>query len=123
MGFFFFHPVAVFFGLFLQISFWERGLELPNCGVALEKKSGAAPLSYHASRQWACSSGEVQGSNSPWFGSAIMPPPVRECEVHKEDRHVLEEEMRTSDVCDMEGLGRLESSEKTVSILGDRWWP
>ena len=26
------------------------------------------------------------------------------------------------DECDMEGFGTLESSEKTIAILGDRWW-
>ena len=26
-------------------------------------------------------------------------------------------------MCGMEELGRLESSEKTVAILGDKWWP
>ena len=26
-------------------------------------------------------------------------------------------------VCDMEQFGRLESREKTIAILGDRWWP
>ena len=31
--------------------------------------------------------------------------------------------MRKLDVCDMEEAGRLESSEKTIAILGDRWWP
>ena len=31
--------------------------------------------------------------------------------------------MRKFDVCDMEEFGRLESSEKTIAILGDRWWP
>ena len=25
--------------------------------------------------------------------------------------------------CDMEEFGGLESSEKTIAILGDRWWP
>ena len=30
--------------------------------------------------------------------------------------------MRKLDVCGMEEFGRLESSEKTVAILGDRWW-
>ena len=25
--------------------------------------------------------------------------------------------------CDMEEFGRLESSEKTIAILGDGWWP
>ena len=27
------------------------------------------------------------------------------------------------DESDMEEFGRLESSEKTIAILGDRWWP
>ena len=31
--------------------------------------------------------------------------------------------MRKLDVCDMEEFGRLESNEKTIAILGDRWWP
>ena len=39
---------------------------------------------------------------------------------YKEERDVLEE-MRKFDECDMEELGRLESSDKTIAILGDRW--
>ena len=31
--------------------------------------------------------------------------------------------MRKIGVCDMEEFGILESSEKTIAILGDRWWP
>ena len=31
--------------------------------------------------------------------------------------------MRKVDVCDMEEFGRPEGSEKTVAILGGRWWP
>ena len=31
--------------------------------------------------------------------------------------------MRKLDVCDTEEFGRLESSEKAVANLGDRWWP
>ena len=31
--------------------------------------------------------------------------------------------MRKLDACDIEEFGRLESSEKTIAILGDRWWP
>ena len=31
--------------------------------------------------------------------------------------------MEKLDVCDMEDFGRLESSAKTIAILGDRWWP
>ena len=35
----------------------------------------------------------------------------------------LEEGMRKLDVCDIKEFSRLESSEKTIAILGDRWWP
>ena len=45
---------------------------------------------------------------------------VREDEIYKEEQHALEE-MRKLDVCGMEDFGRLESSEKTIAILGDRW--
>ena len=31
--------------------------------------------------------------------------------------------MRKLDVCDMEEFGKLESSEETIAVLGDRWWP
>ena len=44
-----------------------------------------------------------------------------ECEIYKEEQGALE--MRKLDERDMEGLGRLESSEKTIAILGERWWP
>ena len=47
---------------------------------------------------------------------------VGECEIYKEKRDVLEE-MGKLDVSDMEEFGRLKSSEKTIAILGDRWWP
>ena len=30
--------------------------------------------------------------------------------------------MRKLDECDMEEFGRLEGGEKTIAILGDRWW-
>ena len=49
---------------------------------------------------------------------------VGECEMCKEERDVLEEEMR--EVCerDMEEFGTLDSSEKNIAILfiPDRWW-
>ena len=48
---------------------------------------------------------------------------VGECEIYKEERDMLQEEMRKVDVFDMEEFGRLESSEKTIVVLGDRWWP
>ena len=43
------------------------------------------------------------------------------CEVHKKERDVLEEEMREMDGCDVEEFDPLDSSEKTIAILGDRW--
>ena len=42
--------------------------------------------------------------------------------MHKEERGVSEE-MRKLDEGDTEEFGRLETSEKTVAILGDGWWP
>ena len=48
---------------------------------------------------------------------------VGECEIYKEERDALEEEMRKLNVCDMEEICRLGSSEKMIAILGDRWWP
>ena len=47
---------------------------------------------------------------------------VGEYEIYKEERGALEE-MRKLDVCGMEEFGRLDYSEKTIAILGDRWWP
>ena len=43
--------------------------------------------------------------------------------MYKEERDVLEEGMRRFDECDMEKFGALDSSGKTIAILGDRWWP
>ena len=31
-------------------------------------------------------------------------------------------EMRKIDECDMEKFGTLDGSEKTIAILGERWW-
>ena len=45
-----------------------------------------------------------------------------ECETYKEERDVLEE-MRKIDGCDIEKFGTLDSSEKTIAILGERWRP
>ena len=38
-------------------------------------------------------------------------------------RKVLEEEMREVDGWAMENFDTLDSSEKTIAIQGDRWWP
>ena len=48
---------------------------------------------------------------------------VGQCEVYKEERDALKEGMRKLDVRDVEEFGKLESSEKTTYIQGDRWWP
>ena len=45
---------------------------------------------------------------------------VGECEIYKEGRDALEEDMRKLDACDMKGFG---SSEKTIAIVGGRWCP
>ena len=45
---------------------------------------------------------------------------VGECEIYKKERDVLE--MRKIDECGMEKFGTLNSSEKTIAILGDRRW-
>ena len=45
-----------------------------------------------------------------------------ESEIYKEERDVLEE-VRKIDECGVEKFGTLNSSEKTIAILGDRWWP
>ena len=48
---------------------------------------------------------------------------IGQCELYKEERDVLAEEMRKLDGRDMGEFRRLGNSEKTVAILGDRWWP
>ena len=47
---------------------------------------------------------------------------VGECEIYKEERNASQK-MRKIDECDMKEFGTLDSSEKTIAILGDRWWP
>ena len=48
---------------------------------------------------------------------------IAECEIYQEERDALEEGMRKLDECDTEEFGRLESGEKTIAVLGGRWWP
>ena len=50
---------------------------------------------------------------------------VGECEMYKEERDVLEKEMTKIDECDTEKSGALpvDSSEKTIAILGGRGCP
>ena len=48
---------------------------------------------------------------------------VAECELYKEEREVLEGEMRDMNEDGMKSFEALGSREKTIAILGDRWWP
>ena len=41
--------------------------------------------------------------------------------MYEEERHVLE--MRKVVECDMEKFSALDISEKTMAMLGNRWWP
>ena len=43
--------------------------------------------------------------------------------MYKEERDVVETEMTEIYECDMEEFDTLDSSDKTIAILGDRWWP
>ena len=43
--------------------------------------------------------------------------------MHTEEWVVLEEELTNLDQRDMEEFDTLASSEKTIAILGDGWWP
>ena len=48
---------------------------------------------------------------------------MAECELYQEERDVLEGEMRDLDKSGMASFDALDSREKTIAILGDRWWP
>ena len=43
--------------------------------------------------------------------------------MYNEERDVLKEEMGGMDECDVEEFGILDSGERTIAMLGDRWWP
>ena len=59
----------------------------------------------------------------PLWPSSRVELIVGECDTYKEERDVLEGEMRKMDECDVDKFGTLDSSEITIAILGDRWWP
>ena len=48
---------------------------------------------------------------------------VGEWEKYKEGRDGLEQEIKQIDECDIEKFGTLDSSERTIAIVGKRWWP
>ena len=43
--------------------------------------------------------------------------------MYKDERGVLEEEMREIDKSTMEECGALDNSEKMIAVVGDGWWP
>ena len=47
---------------------------------------------------------------------------VGEYELHKDERHELEQEIMKVDECDMDKYGKVDSSKKTTAILRDRGW-
>ena len=63
-------------------------------------------------------------STPPHYGKAVESRThvVGECQMYKEERDVLEE-MRKIGERDTEKFGTLGNSEKTIAILGGRWWP
>ena len=68
---------------------------------------------------------EVDAQMCPCGKEIESRTPIRvagECEMYKEERGVLEE-MRGIDECGMEEFDTLDSSEKTIVTLEDRWWP
>ena len=48
---------------------------------------------------------------------------VAECELYNEERDVREGEMRDMNEDGMKSFEALDRREKTIAILGDRWWP
>ncbi|CAB1096278.1 unnamed protein product [Ectocarpus sp. CCAP 1310/34] len=46
---------------------------------------------------------------------------VGECELYRKEREDLEEDMRQRG-CDMDKFGKLDNSEQTIVVIGDRWW-
>ena len=42
--------------------------------------------------------------------------------MYKEERDASED-IRRIDECDMDKFSTLDNNEKTIAILGDRWWP
>ena len=87
----------------------------------------STPLAYRRRRQRYTSSREEEGEDAQMCpcGKAIERRThiVGECEIRKEERGVLEGEMRKIDECGMEKFGTLDRSQKTIAILEDRWWP
>ena len=67
---------------------------------------------------------EVDAQMCP-YGKAIESRThmVGQYEMYKEERNVIQEDMRKIDEGDMEEFGALDRSKKTIAILGDRWWP
>ena len=48
---------------------------------------------------------------------------MAECELYNEKRGIVGKEMREVKEGRIESFDALDSREKTIAILGDRWWP
>ena len=66
--------------------------------------------------------GDVNAHTCPCGKTIESRTHIGECEIYKEERDVFVE-MSRLDECDVEEFGRLESSGKTIAVLGDRWRP
>ena len=93
----------------LKLRFWVGDLDLPERSKRYTSKRVEE---------------EVDKQNCP-CGKAIESRThiVAECELYQEERDVLEGEMRDLDKSGMKSFDALDSREKTIAILGDRWWP
>ena len=48
---------------------------------------------------------------------------MADCDLYEEEWDVLEGDMRDLKKSSMKSFDALDSREKTIAILGDRWWP
>ena len=90
----------------LKLRFRAGGLDLPE-----RKKRYASSREEEEDAQM-CPCGRAVESRTHIVG---------ECEIYKEERELLEEEMRKIDECGMEKFGTLDSSKKTIAIPENIW--
>ena len=85
-------------------------------------RAGDLDLPERRKRYWYTSSWE-EDNVLVWQSNRVeMTIIVGECELYKVERDALEEEMRGKCECGMEEFCRLDNSDKTIAILGDRRW-
>ena len=92
----------------LKLRFRSRDLDLPE---RIKRYTGSREEGEEDAQRYPCSEAIENGTHV-----------VGECEMHKEERGILTE-MRKLHECDMEKFDTLDSSDETIAVLGDRWWP